>query len=276
MRWVIGDVHGCFLSLQKLLTKLSFSEDDTLYFVGDLINRGKASLETLNFIYECKQAKIVLGNHDIALLATASKSLNAVQNPCFKEILAHSRAPEWINWLKSQPLMIINKGIIVHAGLYPLWTIKQHEDAAENLHKWLSGLVDFKELAAVWKRGLAITHLEAITNENDYRAFALNVFTRMRFIGKKNYHLNLNLKGGLEPGVNDDFIPWFEAISDDYTDQSIIFGHWAALQGKIDQSRIIGIDTGCVWGQNLTAYNIDTKEVIQQSCLDPASDSLAE
>jgi bis(5'-nucleosyl)-tetraphosphatase (symmetrical) len=89
MRWIIGDVHGCFLSLQGLLNKIGPSSEDTIYFVGDLINRGQRSVETLDFIFNYKQAKVILGNHDIALLASAGGVISPDQSPCFKDILSH-------------------------------------------------------------------------------------------------------------------------------------------------------------------------------------------
>lgn len=265
MRWVIGDVHGCFLSLQALLNKIGFGQDDSLYFVGDLINRGSRSLETLAFIAGCKQAKVILGNHDIALLATAGNILSTQPHSCFQKILSDKRSDQWLDWLKQQQFMLKDDFIMVHAGLYPLWSIQEHEQAAGLLHHWLIGLDSFSAIRPVWERSKTSLHVQAIKDEIDYLAFALNVFTRIRFVSSRDHTIVLSVKSGLDQESS--LMPWFTCLYQPLS-LPIFFGHWAALGGKIDDSQVIGIDTGCVWGKQLTAYNLDNHKVIQQECLD--------
>ncbi|NBV29644.1 symmetrical bis(5'-nucleosyl)-tetraphosphatase, partial [bacterium] len=237
MRWIIGDVHGCFLSLQGLLNKIGPSSEDTIYFVGDLINRGQRSVETLDFIFNYKQAKVILGNHDIALLASAGGVISPDQSPCFKDILSHAKADQWLEWLKSQLFLFQSDFIMVHAGLHPSWTIDEHLKAAKSLHEWLKGLNSLKDIEGIWKRSQSQLHPNNINCHEDYLAFALNVFTRLRMIDRDNYQIALDIKTGLQDHLK--LEPWFKYF-EDKTCMPIIFGHWAALGGKLDNRRIIG------------------------------------
>ena len=265
MKWVIGDIHGCFKTLQALLDRIGPSKGDEIYFLGDLINRGSDSLKTIEFLHGFELGKVVLGNHDIALLAAAGGAINYEHNPCFKAILNHRRSEEWLSWLKIQPFIRVDNSIMVHAGLYPLWNLEKNYDVASQLHKWLSSIDDYKQLSEIWNRSSVVLHPDHIQTEIDLLAFGLNVFTRMRYL---NEHKKLIASQPAQDGRADTVLPWFNDFEQNPLPHPIVFGHWAALQGKFDSPHVIGLDTGCVWGGQLTAMNLETKECIKQACLD--------
>lgn len=267
-RYAIGDVQGCYHSLMKLLDKIAFDQkSDELWFAGDLVNRGPNSLDALRFIAHLGKngglpAKVVLGNHDLHLLATYYTKRQPKRKDTFNEILAAPDCQELMEWLKSQPLMVWDKTsniVMTHAGVPHIWDTQQAYDLSQEVAAALNG-ADYEYFfdnmygnePPSWSKQLSgATRLRVITN----------YFTRMRFI-MENGELDFAAKETLDDAP-EHYIPWFELLRKDSS--NFIFGHWAALQGDTrlkgqQKKRFHAIDTGCVWGGQLTALNVDTLE----------------
>lgn len=265
MSWVIGDVHGCYYSLQKLISKLP---ENDIIFIGDLINRGPESAKTLDFICANK-IRTVLGNHDLALLAMIGGFLHPHPDDCFRSLIEDSKIQIWASWLKTLPFMLnIQDHLLSHAGFYPYWTEEEHQKTAEKLNNFFKQLDDFKNLEKLWMNAQLITNPCHIQNEFDEMAFGINIFTRMRYLSKDG-SLALHAKGS--PDLHPDLHPWFKLIPfGPLKNKNIIFGHWSALRGGLVAPHIIATDSGCVWGEFLSAYHLSSKTFIKQECLDGA------
>ncbi|MCW9030282.1 MAG: symmetrical bis(5'-nucleosyl)-tetraphosphatase [Gammaproteobacteria bacterium] len=259
--YAIGDLQGCYDSLLRLLDKLKFdSAQDTLWFAGDLVNRGPDSLSTLRFAKSLgDNAVTVLGNHDLHLLAIAAKH-KKTHDVGLKDILHADDAAELLDWLRMQPLLHHDKELnftMVHAGIYPEWDLKTAQQSAHELESVLrsENYLDFifhmyGNLPGKWDDNL---------QSWDRLRFICNSFTRMRYC-EKDSTLNFHSHGA--PGTHpENTLPWFELPSRKMTDERIIFGHWSTL-GKINKKNVYALDTGCVWGGELTALRIDSEEAL--------------
>lgn len=267
--YAIGDVQGCYDQLTQLLDLINFDGDeDKLIFVGDLINRGPKSLETLRFIKSLgKSAKVILGNHDLYLLAVSYGYLPPSKKDTIQDILDAEDKSELIEWLCHQKLLIQQDDYtITHAGLPPIWSTKKARKRAKELEfvlktpvtrkLFLSNL--FGDQPNLWDKSL-----EGI---NRWRCIA-NYLTRMRVCDDEG-RLNFSYKASLDK-VKDEWSAWFNIKNKSLKkNEKIIFGHWAALCGKTGKSQFIAIDTGCVWGNTLSAYCLESKQRFQV----PASD----
>lgn len=263
--FAIGDIQGCWIELQRLLNKINFDpEEDTLWFTGDLVNRGPGSLETVRFVKKLGDSAItVLGNHELHLLAIAHGKFKARKNDTFDALLkAHDR-DELIEWLRHRPLMHRDKELgyaMVHAGLPPQWSIKEASRRAKEIETVLQSdqVGDFLENMygdepAIWD--------EELTGWERLR-FITNCFTRIRYCDKKG---RLNLKQKCAPGDQPDgLFPWFELPKRKNKSADIIFGHWSTLGFKAENG-IYALDTGCLWGGQLTALRIDGEEMFRTS-----------
>lgn len=267
--YVIGDIQGCFYQLQCLLKKVNFSPiHDKLWIVGDLVNRGPDSLQTLRYIYSLGDCcTIVLGNHDLHLLAIA----NGVQSPKKQDtldgILSASDRSQLLEWLRQQPLLHYDEETnvaMVHAGIPPHWSIKKALARAAEVEEVLRGerFTDFlKNMYGnqpdSWDKNLkGWSRLRMITN----------YFTRMRFC---NYQGDLELSAkGSPKDAPKGYKPWYLHSKRKAKDTTILFGHWAALEGKTDNSshNVFALDTGCVWGNHLTLMNLETKKLTTCRC----------
>ncbi|MCK4869616.1 MAG: symmetrical bis(5'-nucleosyl)-tetraphosphatase [Gammaproteobacteria bacterium] len=265
--YAIGDVQGCFDELQQLLRLVAYdTQQDELWFVGDLVNRGPKSLEVLRFIKSLVNVKIVLGNHDLHLL-----TLFHGQDPLFKQhnLEAVINAPdgtELINWLRKLPLLYHDPDsgfVMAHAGIYPWWNLHEAKSYAEEVERVLASddYVEFLEhmygnKPDCWSDNLA---------GNERLRFILNAFVRMRF-ATQDGRLDFDNVGGPEQ-ASAGFVPWYEVDNRPLADTKIIFGHWAALRGKVSASHIYALDEGCVWGGNLTAMRLDDGERFSVACV---------
>ena len=263
-RYAIGDIQGCYTTFIKLLAKIDFNPSyDTLYLVGDLVNRGKESLEVLQWAYKNKDNFIsVLGNHDIYLLARYNNIRNADHDESISDILTDSNANQMIDWLRSCPLIYQDVDhIIVHAGIYPRidfnhlvflnHQISQHlqsTDYVDFIDKIYGNKPNF------WNHKLSLYK---------QMKFVVNACTRMRYLNTSDYSLDYRYKGEIA-NKSVDIVPWFNVNFHTTITKKIIFGHWASL-GLYQNNKCIGIDTGCVWGRKLTALNLDTMEIIQEN-----------
>ena len=255
--YAIGDVQGCFDELQRLLKIINFdAEHDTLWFVGDLVNRGPKSLEVLRFIKQLKNTIVVLGNHDIHLLAAFhNKDPEHITNN-LEAIFSAPDGHELIDWLRARPLLHHDKQlnyVLVHAGIYPYWNLEQAKQYAHEVETILQN-DDYIEFLEHFYGNEPNIWQDTLTGI-DRQRFIINSFTRMRFCNIAGY-LDFSETGNLQSAPKD-YLPWF-AIPNRATKQNrIIFGHWAALRGITNNENAIGIDTGCVWGGSLTAFRLD-------------------
>lgn len=258
--YAIGDIQGCFDAFQCLLEQVKFNpESDKLWLAGDLINRGPKSLETLRYCSQHRQHIIaVQGNHDLHFLAVAQGAKTPKRKDTFDEILNASDREDLIDWLSHNPLLHIDhhhKAVMTHAGLPPLWSLETAAALAAEVEQVLRGSdapaffdAMYGNDPAGWSQDLeGPTRWRTITN----------YFTRMRLCDAQG-NLDLEFKGLLEDAPTH-LYPWFKTPGRLDTGYKILFGHWAALNGHTNDNTIIGLDTGCVWGNKLSAYCLETE-----------------
>ncbi|MCB9539569.1 MAG: symmetrical bis(5'-nucleosyl)-tetraphosphatase [Myxococcales bacterium] len=265
--YAIGDVQGCFATLQKLLTEIRFDPGvDRVWFCGDLVNRGPRSLEVLRFVRGLGPAAVaVLGNHDLALLNRAAGTPTRKRDEDhLDDVLAAPDAPELVEWLRHRPLLHVEGDrTVVHAGLLPHWSRQQAVKWAERAEAQLrgDGWRDFvralhKPVRAEWAEAERATRLR----------LAVGALTRIRVCdvaGRPDYRFTGPLQA-LPTGR----WPWFAASRAVRPNRLVVFGHWAAL-GLYRAPGVLGVDTGCVWGRTLTAVRLDDGVVVQQPLVDP-------
>ena len=258
--YAIGDIQGCYNPFRRLLDKIKFDpQKDHLWLTGDLVNRGPDSLKTLRFVKTLDKAvTTVLGNHDLHLLALHFEVSPLDEKSIWlKEILnAHDREP-LMEWLRHKPLTHYDKNsnrFLVHAGIYPGWTIKQANLYAREVETVLRGN-DCKKLIRNMYGNTPKIWSDELEGIERYR-FIINTFTRMRML-RNNNELEFGYKGEITRNIQD-LMPWFEIKDNQWKDTLIVFGHWSAL-GLMVRSKFICLDTGYVWGRELTAINLNKK-----------------
>ena len=255
--FAIGDVQGCYQPLQRLLAKLRFDPSrDTLWFTGDLVNRGPQSAAVLRLVKSLgNRAITVLGNHDLTLLAVAAGYVKPKRADTFSDVLQASDADDLLHWLRQQPLLHHDAELgftLVHAGLAPQWDLQQALSCSSELENTLRGpqyqdflAKMFGQRPRAWRDGLSgIERLRFITN----------CCTRIRYC-QLDGSLEFDHKGplGSQPET---LQPWFRLPQRRNHDLNIVFGHWAAL-GVMREPGLIALDSGCVWKQQLTAVQLD-------------------
>ncbi len=254
--YVIGDVQGCFQQLQSLLAKIQFDANkDYLWFCGDLVARGPDSLATLRFIRSLgDRAKVVLGNHDLHFLACAFGFAQADPKDLLDDLLHAPDLAELVHWLQQQPLMHFEPErnlLLVHAGLAPNWPVEIALKAAAEVSSVLKGSPE--RLFSVMYGNTPALWSEAHSEQERWR-FTINSCTRMRFCLANGA---LELKEKRHPEKVSTLVPWYVFWQQE-PHPEIFFGHWAALMGQSPVAGIHALDTGCVWGNYLTAYCIET------------------
>ena len=255
--YAIGDVQGCHDALQRLLDQIRFDPAvDRLWFVGDLVNRGGQSLETLRLIHSLRSVStIVLGNHDLSLLAISARR-EAEQrkvNPDLQRVLFADDAPELIGWLRRQKLIHVDRTLgfaMVHAGLAPQWTVADAEQHAAEVEEKLQGDGFGKLVRNMY--GDKPAWAPKLTGVDRWRAI-INVFTRLRYCTPSG-RIGFDQKG--RPGTQQaGMYPWFEVPGHAPRELPMICGHWSTL-GLFMGLGIYAIDTGAVWGGPLTALEL--------------------
>jgi bis(5'-nucleosyl)-tetraphosphatase (symmetrical) len=257
--WAIGDLQGCYAPTQRLLERIRFDPAaDTLWFCGDLVNRGGESLETLRLVHSLRDhSVVVLGNHDLSLLAVGERSRDEQRkvNQDLQRVLFADDADALLEWLRRQPLVHADRALgwmMVHAGLAPKWTTSLAEKHAREVEARLRGDSYRKLLKNMygdrpsWSPGLS-------GNERD-RAI-INVFTRLRYCTPRG-RIAFEEKGapGSQPAG---LYPWYAVPGRVDRDLKIVCGHWSTL-GLFVGNGIHMIDTGAVWGGKLSALQLDT------------------
>lgn len=253
-RYAIGDIQGCCDELRTLLTRIGFAADrDRLWLVGDLVNRGPQSLATLRLVRALgDNAVVVLGNHDLHLLAVAYGCRTARRSDTLEEILRASDRDALLEWLAARPLAHFEAGdLLVHAGVVPQWTVETTLALAREVESALR--TDPRHLFE-HMYGDEPDRWSTDLEGTDRLRFAINVLTRMRVCTSEG-RINLHLKGK-PPAAGSPWLPWFDVESRRTRDERVVFGHWSAL-GLIVRSDVIGLDSGCVWGGALTAIDLD-------------------
>jgi bis(5'-nucleosyl)-tetraphosphatase (symmetrical) len=255
--YAIGDVQGCYDALRRLLDVIEFNpEHDQLWFAGDLVNRGPQSLETLRFVKSLGEAaKVVLGNHDLHLIASTTLARPPNKKDTWGDLLAAADCDELIHWLRHQKLFYYQAGFaVLHAGLPPQWDLAMALKMAAGLERVIQSddhPIFFKNMygnkPTVWYDGMSL--------EEQLR-FAVNCFTRLRYC-TRNGILDFSQKGppGSQPTG---LLPWFAVPERKSQDLRIIFGHWSSL-GFYQGYNCHAIDTGCVWGGQLTALKLGSE-----------------
>lgn len=266
--YVIGDVQGCLAALDNLLLLLGFNPaHDALWFVGDLVNRGPHSLETLRFIKSLGDAHIaVLGNHDLSLIASAYGVKEVSLSDTIHGILSAPDKHDLIDWLRTRPLLHYDakwNAVMTHAGLAPMWELEEAQRLAREVEIVLRSdkITDFLShmygnMPDKWDEQLQGTdRLRCITN----------YLTRLRYCYADG-RMDFAYKGGIADKPAE-LVEWFKVPKRKNTSVNIIFGHWAALNGENgDVKNIYPLDTGCVWGNCLTAMRLEDKALFNVKC----------
>lgn len=268
--YVIGDVQGCLDSLLKLLKEIEFdAQADVLWFAGDLVNRGPRSLDTLRFIKNLgKRAHTVLGNHDLHLLALWCSSGRTHEADTIAEIVNAPDGEELVNWLRNQPLALLlpesKNALLTHAGILTEWSFQQALELSAEVQRTLSG--------PNWKAFMAELYGNKPNRWDDTLVgfdrlrFVVNVFTRMRMVRDDG---KIDFKYKLEPAdAPPDLKPWFDAPRQFPGEGLIIFGHWSTLDMLKNKAGYC-LDTGCVWGGQLTALRLEDEKVFQVNAVEP-------
>lgn len=269
--YVVGDIQGCLDPLLCLLEEVEFNpQKDVLWSAGDIVNRGPKCLETLRFLYTMRKSLVmVLGNHDLHLLALAAGIRAPSRSDTLDKILRAPDRNKLLNWLVKHPLIHHEHDhTLVHAGIPPQWSLDDALRYGDEVHQVLNSpqRIDFfthmyGNEPPVWSEKLrGMERLRAITN----------YLTRMRFCDEDGV-LDFDSKG---PTPNKDrppqgpqkVAPWFSYEKRKTAEDRIIFGHWASIEGRTNSLNAIGLDTGCVWGRSMSLYNLETGQLRSCDC----------
>jgi bis(5'-nucleosyl)-tetraphosphatase (symmetrical) len=269
--YIVGDIQGCLQPLKCLLRAVQFNSDrDVLWSVGDLVNRGPKSLNVLRFLYKMREnLVVVLGNHDLHLLAVAAGVRQASRSDTLDKILKAPDRDRLLNWLAQQPLIHHEHGYtLVHAGIPPQWSVQEALGYAAEVEAVLRGPDRAQFLGAMygneppqWSDDLTgMTRLRVITN----------YLTRMRFCTKQG-RLDLQSKGSSPtpgaPIVDDEPVSaWYSHKGRKTANDRIVFGHWATIAGRTNHPNAIALDTGCVWNGALSLYHLDSGQLTRCAC----------
>ncbi len=262
--YAIGDLQGCYTAFRRLLDIIQFNPtSDKLWLVGDIVNRGPDSLSLLRYIKQVGSSVVmVLGNHDLHLLAVAAGITKSRYSDTLQPILNAPDRSELLDWLRHQKLFYAeDEYAMVHAGLLPSWPVAQAQQLAYEVENALRD-----DNAAEF-----LTHMYG--NEPDYWQAAwtgyarlrviINAMTRMRVCtldGRMNFEFKADLQS-----IPSGFLPWFKHPQRASKTHTVIFGHWSAL-GLHLNGNLIALDTGCVWGRQLTAIRLEDRKVFQFAC----------
>ena len=262
--YAVGDIQGCFDSFRRLLDLVRFDPArDRLWLVGDLVNRGPHSLETLRFVKGLGEAAItVLGNHDLHLVMLAEGHSKKRDDDTLDAILAAPDRAELLDWLRQRPMMHVENGhALVHAGLLPQWTVARARKLAgeveaalraENYREFLANM--WGSEPPCWRKDLSgWPRLRVI----------VNAMTRMRFCSAEGV-MEFKAKGeATDPPKG--YLPWFAVPGRRSADHVLVTGHWSALGLKIEPN-LLALDSGCLWGRHLTAVSLPERKVFQVDC----------
>lgn len=262
--YAVGDIQGCFASLQALLDKCSFSpEFDRLWLVGDLVNRGPRSLETLRFVKGLgDRAVTVLGNHDLSLLMAAEGFGKRHRSDTIDDILAAPDRDELLHWLRHQRLMHVQGDYaMVHAGLLPAWSVAEARALAGEVEQALQAENYREFLANMWGSEPGAWD-SSLTGWPRLRVI-VNAMTRMRFCSPAG-EMDFKAKGELSQAPAG-YLPWFEVPGRRSAATVLVTGHWSALGLRLEPN-LLALDSGCLWGGKLSALRLEDRALFQVDC----------
>lgn len=262
--YAIGDVQGCMSELDALLKACAFDrENDRLWFVGDLVNRGPASLDVLRFVKELGDRAIaVLGNHDLHLLCVAEGVAKRRADDTLDAVLYAPDRDELLGWLRTRPLMYAEQDkVLVHAGLLPQWTVSEALEHAGEVETALRGPAYHDLLAQLYGSEPTAWH-ERLAGPDRMRVI-VNAMTRMRFCTEDGV-MEFRAKASVNASPLG-YRAWFEVPGRRSANAIIVCGHWSALGLRIEP-RLMALDTACVWGGALSAVRIEDRRLYQVEC----------
>ncbi len=265
--YVIGDVQGCFEALKALLKKIRFDPDqDFVWFAGDLVARGENSLGALRFIKKLVEngvAATVLGNHDLTLLAYARGIKPIKDKDNVRDVIDAIDSDELIDWIRKQPMCLFpnEQTVLTHAGIPNIWDAAKTAELAKEVEVIIAH-DDFEVVDTFLKEmfGKEPTLWSDELEGHERTRCIVNYLTRMRLTDAEG-RLEYSFKDSLDDPMPEGFKPWFEFESKTAATHQIVFGHWAALQGKTISERIQNVDGGCVWGNQLMAYRLEDQQM---------------
>ena len=266
MNYVVGDVQGCAGALDRLLGLVGFSASrDRLYVLGDLVNRGPSSLAVLERLRGLGDAAVcLLGNHDWHLLAVAAGVRPLHRSDTLEAVLAAPDRDAWLDWLRQRRMAVHAHGwLMLHAGVAPQWDLATTLSLAAALETALQTLPPRAFLETMF--GNEPAGWSGVRTAGDRLRFTLNALTRIRYVDE---HGALDFDAKDAPGAAPrGLTPWFDVPGRATAGVPIAFGHWASM-GLVDRPRLLGLDSGCVWGRKLSAARIDgeSREIIQVDC----------
>lgn len=263
--YAVGDIQGCLSPLKKLLEKVSFNPSyDQLWSTGDIVNRGPESLGTMRFLKSLGDAfRMVLGNHDLHLLAIARGCRKATVKDSLDDIVLCNDVEELINWLQKQPILIHEHGYtLVHAGIPPHWSLTTALRRAAEVEAVLRSNQANNFFSNMY--GNQPSRWRSEQQEQDQLRVITNYLTRMRFCDTDG---NMELDCKLEPERGPPgYLPWYAHKNRKTAKEKIIFGHWASLNGRNCGEKLFPLDTGCVWGKQLRLLNLSTGNYTHCDC----------
>jgi bis(5'-nucleosyl)-tetraphosphatase (symmetrical) len=264
--YAIGDVQGCYAPLRALLERIGFdAARDSLWFTGDLVNRGPQSVEVLRFVKGLDRAVAVLGNHDLHLLATAAGMRAPRRADTFSDVLAASDRDDLLDWLRARPLFHRDDALgfaLVHAGILPGWNLGDVATRAREAEAVLRGPDGarffecmYGDEPAAWSPDLKPTDRVRLT---------INACTRLRYC-RGDGSMELTFKGSPQSAPAG-LTPWFRHPQRRQFELPVVFGHWSTL-GAWNDDGVVGLDSGCLWGGRLTAVRLDgTRDFLAVPC----------
>ncbi len=267
--YAIGDIQGSFDELQALLDAFRFDRaKDSLWFVGDLVNRGPASLATLRFVRDLgDRALTVLGNHDLHLLALAQGSVKAREDDTLGDVIAAPDRDELLDWLRHRPMAhVASNYALVHAGLLPQWDIAKAKALAGEVETELRGPRHKEFLAQLY--GSRPDRWSDDLRGPDRLRVIVNAMTRLRFCTSEGV-MDFDTKGETAQAPAG-YLPWFEVPGRKSVDYTLICGHWSALGLRI-APKLLALDSGCVWGGKLSAVRLEDRRLYQVPCATDAA-----
>lgn len=267
--YAVGDIQGCYAEFRRLLDLVRFDPaEDTLWLVGDLVNRGPDSLAVLRFVKSLGDTAVtVLGNHDLHLIAVAEGVAELHRTDTLDEVLKAPDRDELLAWLRRQRLLHAAAGyVLVHAGLLPQWTVERATALAREVESALRA-DDYAVFLArmygnaphAWDDGLhGYARLRVI----------VNALTRLRIVTPQG-EMEFRFKGELAD-IPAGYVPWYEAPGRKSHAATVIFGHWSAL-GLVLEGKVIALDTGCLWGGPMSAIRLEDRQLFQVPCSNPVA-----
>ncbi len=268
--YVIGDVQGCFQSLVALTAHIEFDPNrDQITLAGDLIGRGPQSLQVMEWVLEhTDSVDAVLGNHDLHFLAVAAGLKPIKPKDRTETLLQSPKRDRFVDWFRHCPLSIDlpeHRALVVHAGVWPGW----------DRTTWMAGMQTIQDrlLSTNWAHHLSEmygnepAHPDDAHTEADSARFLINAATRMRFVDRHSLALEFSHKETPD-SAPDPLVPWMDSERRVALDRQVIFGHWAMLRGQRQDTRVCALDTGCVYGDRLTALRLDDRALLSVEAVD--------